>query len=236
MTKYADVRDHLRERVNHMSPGDRLPSETELCETYAVSRITARRAVDDLVSEGRLTRQQGRGTFVADPLFVQHARESFADQVTGFFRQQRSLGRDVTTKVLRNELGRNRIAAQALGFNAGQELIVLERLRYVDNSLHQHVVTYLPIAYNAVLRTDFSTGSLFDYLSRRYGVELARNNLVIRIDRVHGLVAKALDVVEGEAVLAMDSTVYDHAGKSVAFGTARLTPANGEVAFRVSNR
>ncbi|MDR1428106.1 MAG: GntR family transcriptional regulator [Bifidobacteriaceae bacterium] len=236
MTKYADVRDHLRERICHMSPGDRLPSETELCETYAVSRITARRAVDDLVLEGRLTRQQGRGTFVADPLFVQHARESFADQVTGFFRQQRSLGRDVTTKVLRNELGQNRMAAEALGFNAAHKLITLERLRYVDNSLHQHVVTYLPTAYDGVLQTDFSAGSLFDYLVGRYGVELARNDLVIRIDRVHGLIARALDVVEGEAVLAMDSTVYDQAGNPVAFGTARLTPENGEVAFRVSNR
>lgn len=50
-------------------PGDLIPGEAELQNTYAVSRITVRQALTDLVYEGRLIRQRGRGTFVALPKF-----------------------------------------------------------------------------------------------------------------------------------------------------------------------
>lgn len=49
-----------------MLPGDQVPSENQLAEQYQVSRMTARRALSELVSEGILARSQGLGTFVAD--------------------------------------------------------------------------------------------------------------------------------------------------------------------------
>lgn len=48
------------------APGDRVPAEPELCEAFRVSRITVRRAIDELEAEGLLTRRQGSGTFVAE--------------------------------------------------------------------------------------------------------------------------------------------------------------------------
>ena len=64
---YEQLRVALRERLDSgvLDPGERLPSETELCQKYGVSRITVRRAVDELVEEGILERRQGKGTFVA---------------------------------------------------------------------------------------------------------------------------------------------------------------------------
>lgn len=49
------------------APKDRIPSEPELSERYGVSRITVRRAIEELCSEGYLVKQQGRGTFVSMP-------------------------------------------------------------------------------------------------------------------------------------------------------------------------
>ncbi|MCJ8521437.1 GntR family transcriptional regulator [Pseudorhizobium tarimense] len=51
----------------HLEPGDRLPSEAELCGIFKVSRVTVRQAITALVDEGILERQQGRGTFVCPP-------------------------------------------------------------------------------------------------------------------------------------------------------------------------
>lgn len=51
----------------HLSPGDRLPSEAELCAIFKVSRVTVRQGITALVDEGILERQQGRGTFVCPP-------------------------------------------------------------------------------------------------------------------------------------------------------------------------
>jgi GntR family transcriptional regulator len=48
-------------------PGDRLPSETDLCRRFDISRTTVRQALSMLELEGALRREQGRGTFVAEP-------------------------------------------------------------------------------------------------------------------------------------------------------------------------
>jgi GntR family transcriptional regulator len=98
------------------------------------------------------------------------------------------------------------------------------------------VVTYLSAAkYPKVLTQDFSKGSLFDFLSHTYDVRLARNDILVRIDHVSGDLAQYLNVVQGEAVLTMDSTVFDDSGTPIAYGIAHLTPKNGEVYFSVDN-
>src|SRR5688500_219271 len=64
---WAQLRDALRGRIDagEWGPGDLIPRELDLCATYDVSRITAARALHELVREGRLIRQRGRGTAVA---------------------------------------------------------------------------------------------------------------------------------------------------------------------------
>ncbi len=66
---YHKVKESLRQDMaaGVYARGDMLPSETALCEKYGVSRITIRRALSDLVSEGLLHRERGRGTYVTAP-------------------------------------------------------------------------------------------------------------------------------------------------------------------------
>lgn len=64
--KHAQLRDALATMIRtELSVGDRLPGERKLVEQFGVSRITVRHAIAQLVAEGLLTRQHGRGTFVA---------------------------------------------------------------------------------------------------------------------------------------------------------------------------
>ena len=49
------------------APGAQVLSERELCEEFIISRITVRQALSQLVVEGQLVREHGRGTFVAQP-------------------------------------------------------------------------------------------------------------------------------------------------------------------------
>lgn len=234
--KYMAVRDHLRGRIARMEPEDRLPPEPVLCQEYGVSRITIRRAVEELIREGLLVREQGRGTFVTEPRFTQQVRETFADQVTGFYRQQTELGREVTTRVLQSRIVRNPAAASALGLIPADELVELARLRFVNGILHQHVLTYLPAdRYSDVVNEDFSRGSLYDHLARVYGVALARNDLLVRLDQPEGPIAAALQVADRTCVLAIESTVFDTHGEAVAFGIARHTPANSEIAITLGH-
>ncbi|MFT4297023.1 MAG: GntR family transcriptional regulator [Micropruina sp.] len=232
--KYAAVRDHLADRIKGMSPGDRLPAEHALCAEYGVSRITVRRAVEELVKQGKLVREQGRGTFVTQPQYLEHFHETFADTVLGLYRQQHALGRTVTTKVLRQRLVRSAEAAGAIGLSPADELLELERLRYVNDVLHQMVVTWLPAArFPDVVTHDFREGSLFDFLQLRYGVELVRNELLVNIDHATAREASGLGVPQGTCLLSIRSTVFDTEGTPVAFGITHNTPETSEIAINI---
>ena len=235
-TKYIAVRDHLRDRLGAMSVGDQIPTEPQLCTEYQVSRITVRRAVDELIQSGLLERVQGRGTFVTEPHYLEEIPETFAERVTGFYRQQAALGREVVTEVLTNAVTRHAGAASALGLSPADELVYLERLRFINQTLHQHVVTYLPATqYPDVLTHDFSRGSLFEFLEEEHGVVLTRNDLLVRLEEIGPRLAPLLEVAEGASVLAIDSTVFVQDGTPVAFGIATYTPKYSQIAFSMKN-
>src|SRR5690606_12358217 len=67
---YLRLRQTLEDaiRSGRLGHGDALPAERDLAEYANVSRVTVRRAVDDLVRDGLLVRRQGSGTFVAKPV------------------------------------------------------------------------------------------------------------------------------------------------------------------------
>ena len=89
--KYLSVREHLRRRVSALPEHTLLPPEPQLCAEYGVSRITLRRAVDGLVADGHLVREQGRGTFVTRPAIRHEYREVvFQDAASGATYKTRS--------------------------------------------------------------------------------------------------------------------------------------------------
>ena len=72
-----DLKDRIRD--GKLLPGDRLPTEMELAQKFGVSRITSKRALEELRADGIIYRVRGRGSFVADP----RQREKAAEKVSG---------------------------------------------------------------------------------------------------------------------------------------------------------
>ncbi|MEJ5927807.1 GntR family transcriptional regulator [Corynebacterium sp. H128] len=81
--KHAQLRELLEELcTTRLAPGDMLPGERVLEDTYSVSRITVRRAIGDLVASGVLKRARGKGTFVApSPLVSRLHLASFSQEM-----------------------------------------------------------------------------------------------------------------------------------------------------------
>ncbi len=117
------------------NPGDRLPSESELCLQHGVSRGTVVRAIEDLVREGIVYRRQGAGSFIARPSL--HRR---AGRLLSFSQSAANEGRSSTQVVL---VKRTMSKLEAGEFQCDGTAIYLERLRLLDGipcAIHRSVV------------------------------------------------------------------------------------------------
>jgi GntR family transcriptional regulator len=140
--RYHEIERTLQERIEHLEPGDLLPSDTELCVEFDVSRMTARNAMQRLAQAGLVYRVPGRGTYVA-----QSPPHRQASSLLSFTKEMERRKRRPTSRViesgLRSPSDRERAAMRLA---PDDEVFGLRRLRLADGR---------PIALEAaVLRAD----------------------------------------------------------------------------------
>ncbi|MFF0747116.1 GntR family transcriptional regulator [Streptomyces sp. NPDC004111] len=234
--KYAQVRDHLLRRASELPVGTRLPSEPKLCEEYEVSRITVRRAMDELVGDGHLVREHGRGTFVSRPRYAMRHRERFVNEVTGFHTQLTRQGHTVVSEVLvqRPVRAGARIAAR-LGLSPAADVIRIQRLRRVNGEIHHLAESYADAErFPGLMTADFTHDSLYAYLRARHDTLLARNQIVVGLHRTDDHEAQLLGLEPRSTVLLAESTVYDPLRKPLVYGTSKFPPSTAELSFDIT--
>jgi len=135
--RYLMLANDLRNRIQDgmFIPGDRLPSEAQLCADHGVSRGTVVRAIEQLVSDGIVHRRQGAGSFVARPSLHRRAGNllSFTESAAGEGKQSRQSM--ITLEQASPE--------QVREFDCDGPAIYLCRLRSLDGlpcALHRSVV------------------------------------------------------------------------------------------------
>jgi GntR family transcriptional regulator len=234
--KYLSVREHLRRRVGAMPEGALLPPEPMLCAEYGVSRITLRRAVDGLVADGHLVREQGRGTYVSRPAIRHEYRESFVHRIAGWSSVMAEQGAQVGTAVLQQRVVPATAAvAVELSLEVATDVVELERLRSVDGAPNHVAHSFLPAAlYPRAAEEDFSEGSLYDFLRREYGADLAHARIVVDVGTAAADEAELLRIAAGSPLLVVRTTVRDSAGHPLVHSFSRLRPDVSQVEFEVS--
>lgn len=126
--RYQAIADSVRELIRDSAPGDLLPSDAELCDSFAVSRMTARQAVQVLVNEGLVYRRRGQGTFIA----AQPVPRVLGSPLS-FTESMRRQGLQASSRVLEATFAFGTPEdAEALELPAEQRLLILERLRLAD--------------------------------------------------------------------------------------------------------
>jgi len=194
----------LRER--QLSPGARLPGDHELCDTYGVSRTVVRQALAELETEGVIQRVKGRGTFVAP----QRTREHLVQTLTGLYEDVASRGGHLRSEVRRLEVvpADEQIAAE-LQLAPGAPVVVVERLRFVDEEPWVLVTAYLPYdVAPGLLQDDLREQSLYAVLEHRYGVHLTHGRRGVEAAVANAELARSLGIGVGAAVLVLRSTSY----------------------------
>jgi GntR family transcriptional regulator len=160
---YLDMRAALDS--GEWPSGQQIPTEKKLAADYGCSLITVRRALDELVREGRLERTRGLGTFAKEPPLVRDLA-----QPLGFTDEMRPLGRRPYSFVVtaRTEPATPAVGASLhLGLRASVHF--LERVRGADGVPYLLEQAYLPAErFPGLLDEDFTTASLYEVLERRY--------------------------------------------------------------------
>jgi GntR family transcriptional regulator len=151
---YAQLEELLRHQIERgdWRPGERVPSEQELANRYAISRMTARKALTKLVMDGLLVRHPGKGTFVAQ------AKVPAASTLTSFSTAMRELGLTVSSKVIEKTITRPPPGIrESLDLLPGEQVIYLRRVRYIDTEAVAIMSSYMPASYYGALLNENMT-------------------------------------------------------------------------------
>lgn len=154
----ADIQSGL------LAEGSFLPTEPELCAQHAVSRITLRRAIGELCAEGRLIRQQGRGTVVAP----QKVRQRLVS-LSGFSETMDGLGRASSHRILERE---DQVADTGLALRLGAVSPVrfLRLLELDGHPMTLETLWFDAARFSAVVEAVAAGGSFFAALRDTAGV------------------------------------------------------------------
>lgn len=173
---YRQICDALRRDIQlYYKSGDLLPSESELSSNYNVNRHTLRRAVDELVRDGVVTRHRGKGMFVQAPSI-----EYPIASRTRLTETLKSQGVTSSSRVIRSQMlsAKGRVAT-ALNLEEGTLVMFMEMLREMDRVPFCIGSHFLPASRFPELLTMYKGGSLHGFLEQAYGVQLMRRESMI---------------------------------------------------------
>lgn len=215
---YEQMKIQLQEQIaaHIYAPGDRIPSEKELCDKYGVSRVTLRRAVDEMVEEGTLVRKQGKGTFVA----ARKSRiifRSFGTMGGGFTDAAFPGNPEKHIRVIsKKEYSCNALEEEALRLRKGDRVMVLLRLMLLDGHPHMLDRAVFPVArFPGLFERVLDDVSVYAVLRESYGVERLMSTRELGIAYATDEQAKLLDTAPGAPLFRMFKQVRDGAGEPV---------------------
>jgi GntR family transcriptional regulator len=218
---YQRLRDHLAEQIanNRWRPGEAIPTEAALSAEYQLSTGTVRKAVDALVSEGILERQQGRGTFIRRP--------QFQSSLFRFFRFQTAAGerRVPESRILSIEpVAAPSAVAQALGLPLDAPVIRIVRVRLLDVQPVLAEEIWLPRnRFQPLLEIDLSSKGplLYPIYEEVCGQVVASAEETLTAESVNDVYARLLQVPVNSPVVVIERLARDYAGTPLEWRRSR---------------
>ncbi|MDX8365975.1 GntR family transcriptional regulator [Cytobacillus sp. IB215665] len=174
---YYQIEEYIKNLIesDELSPGDAIPSEREFSEQFSVSRMTIRQAITNLVNEGYLYRQKGKGTFVGEKKI-----EQTLQGLTSFTEDMEKRGMKPGSKLLKFELiPATRSIANELLINEHDPLYEIKRIRFADDLPMAIETTYIPANLLKGLTEEIVNRSLYSYIENELNLQIDSAKQVI---------------------------------------------------------
>lgn len=204
---YVQIRESFRLRIQsgELEVGSQLPSEETLAKDYGVSRMTLRRAMNDLVEEGLIVRKHGEGTLV----FSAKVTRDYAT-LTSFYEDAQSRGLKPSSRVVKKKIIKaDSEIAKNLMINEGEPVFNIIRLRLVEDNMVMAVHDlYIPVSLCPWIEdTNLEQASLYD-LYDRHGLPIAWGSQIVEARSATEEQAKYLNIESDSPVLYSERVSY----------------------------
>ena len=208
---YEQLKNLLQSQISSgvYSIGERLPAEAELCSKYEVSRVTVRRALDDLVADGALERRQGKGTYVA-PIKSHIQMKAFDTSAKGFMGSSVPGTVKHTRVISKKEYVCNEMEREALKLKENDRVYVYLRLMILDGvPFYLDRAIYPADRFASMFPQVQDDVSTYRILSEQYGINEMQTSREIRLTYATDEQAQLLDCPLGAPLFRMLKKVRD---------------------------
>lgn len=221
---YQQVLEDIKAEISSgtYASGQRIPSEAELSQLYSVSRVTVRRAIEELVGEGYLTKRQGKGTYVNQRKMTRKIRqcstiESFTDVCA-------EMGMKAGAHVIERRVVPARTEEQRLFGPGHDKFVYVSRLRTADGIPIMEEHNLLPYdGFEFLLTCDLENTSFFAALREGSGrVPASCASSTIEVALASAAMAKNLDIAIGDPLFFEHVVFLDQDGKTLCVSSKYL--------------
>lgn len=209
MPKYEEIASALRAAIRNgeYTPGQQLAFEKDMCVQYGVSRITIKRAVDELVKEGLIVKRRGSGTFVKSLKDEDVKELSMANQLSGYVATYK--GKKVHTDVVRFDIIHpSADIAAKLQITTEDFVYDIIRVRYLEGEATVVEYTKMPIELIQGIKMQVLKKTIYGYIE---------NTLKLHIQSAHRTVRAKMPTDEEREWLKIDGEMPILEVEQVAF-------------------
>jgi GntR family transcriptional regulator len=204
---YYQLQEELLKKIqnNEWKSGQKIPPEIELCRIYNLSRITVRKAIEELVHGGYLVRFQGKGTFVASINFEQKLSKFYSFSEALLQKGKKEHVNMISFTVEKADFA----IAESLGVIKDEKIFKVFRLRIVDDTAYAVETSYIPYSCCPKLKEkDIVKKGLYNSM-RSLGVNPQKIIEKFHADAIRAYEAELMKLKTGKPIIHIERTTFD---------------------------
>ncbi|WP_404351135.1 GntR family transcriptional regulator [Sutcliffiella horikoshii] len=207
---YYQLESYIKNQIEagFILPGENIPSEREYAESYGISRMTVRQAINSLVNEGLLYRKKGSGTFVSEKKIEQPLQG-----LTSFTEDMKKRGMTPTSKLIHFEvIPANSFIANELKISEYAPVYEIKRIRLADGEPMALETNYLSANLVKGLTEEEVKASIYSYVEEKLGLRITHAEQLIESVRASEEHEKLLFIEKDHPMLYIQRNTFLHDG------------------------